>query len=123
MDLTLSKVSEYISNFKQLVEDQGKEKLAVADRPFVLRTAHAEAKALLEDPWIKVVLGVRRSGKSVFCHQILSGRSYSYLNFDDERLIGLKAKDLNPILQALLEHNGSKPEFLFFDEIQNVEGW
>jgi len=46
----------------------------------------------------------------------------AYINFDDERLFGLAAQDLNSIYQVLLELN-SNPDVFIFDEIQNIEGW
>ncbi len=71
---------------------------------------------------IKVITGPRRAGKSVFCLQLLQGREFAYANFDDENLAGLRKEDLNLVLQAFYEIHG-KPEFLFLDEVQNVEGW
>lgn len=45
-----------------------------------------------------------------------------YINFDDERLKDMDAKDFDLILQAYHSMNEGKP-VLFFDEIQNVDGW
>lgn len=45
-----------------------------------------------------------------------------FINFDDERLIGYKAEDLDLILKAYRSLYDLKP-ILFLDEIQNVEGW
>ena len=45
-----------------------------------------------------------------------------YINFEDERLTGMKAEDLNLLLEVHLEMYGKKP-ILFLDEIQNVYGW
>lgn len=45
-----------------------------------------------------------------------------YIDFDDERLLGMKAEDFDLILQAYSSVYEHKP-LLFFDEIQNVEGW
>ncbi|MDG6220718.1 MAG: hypothetical protein QCI38_04635 [Candidatus Thermoplasmatota archaeon] len=39
-----------------------------------------------ENKLLKVVMGVRRSGKTVFSHQLLRGNEYAFANFDDERL-------------------------------------
>jgi len=67
-------------------------------------------------------MGVRRCGKSVLAHQLLKGKIYGYVNFDDERLIGAKTGNLNDFLEVLKE---IEPEFryLLLDEVQNVEGW
>jgi len=77
---------------------------------------------LVDSGQVKVITGPRRAGKSIFCLQLLHGREFAYVNFDDENLAGLKREDLNLILQAVREIYG-KPEYLFLDEVQNVEGW
>lgn len=71
---------------------------------------------------IKVITGVRRCGKSVFSFLSLRDRDYAYINFDDERIVGVEAKDLNTILHLLHETYGNF-RFLLLDEIQNIEGW
>lgn len=73
----------------------------------------------------QVVIGVRRSGKSTLCHMALrkAGIRYGYVNFDDDRLGKLVMEDLNLVLEALYRVYGNDIRYLFFDEIQNVEGW
>ena len=72
----------------------------------------------------QVVIGVRRSGKSTLCYQALqdAGVKYAYADFDDERLDGLEAKQLNDVLEVLYKIYGDF-NYLFLDEIQNVRGW
>ena len=72
----------------------------------------------------QVVIGVRRSGKSTLCFNALSkaGVHYAYANFDDERLEELETKDLDNVLQTLYKIYG-KFDYLFLDEIQNIDGW
>lgn len=72
----------------------------------------------------QVVIGVRRSGKSTLCYQALrdAGVKYAYADFDDERLYGLAAMQLNDVLEVLYKIYGDF-NYLFLDEIQNVEGW
>lgn len=72
----------------------------------------------------QVVIGVRRSGKSTLCYQALreSGLNYAYVDFDDERLVGLQADQLNDVLEVLYKIYGDF-EYLLLDEIQNVDGW
>lgn len=77
-----------------------------------------------------VIVGARQAGKSYMLfqriHELMrQGHGMDeivYINFDDERLIGIEAKDLDLILQAYHSMIGNKP-VLFFDEIQNVDGW
>ena len=72
----------------------------------------------------QVVIGVRRSGKSTLCFNALkkAGVHYAYVNFDDERLEELETKDLDNVLQTLYKIYG-KFDYLFLDEIQNIDGW
>lgn len=72
----------------------------------------------------QVIIGVRRSGKSTLCYQALSrqGMKYAYADFDDERLVELKAAQLNDVLEILYKIYGDF-NYLFLDEIQNIEGW
>jgi predicted AAA+ superfamily ATPase len=78
----------------------------------------------LKSKLAQVVIGVRRSGKSTLCFNALrkAGVHYAYANFDDERLDQLETTDLDNILQTLYKIYG-KFDYLFLDEIQNIEGW
>ena len=75
---------------------------------------------------IKVITGLRRSGKSVILEQLRDGLNSSntiYLNFEDldtEQLLNYKA-----LHDYVCEKIGESKEqfFLFFDEIQDVENW
>lgn len=77
-----------------------------------------------------VFVGIRRSGKSFLLYQRMQqlqsqGVSWDemlYVNFEDERLIGMTSDDLNLLLEIHLEMYGKKP-ILFLDEIQNIPGW
>ena len=73
----------------------------------------------------QVVTGVRRSGKSTLCHMALHHKKveYGYVNFDDDRLADLKVTDLSLVLTCIYRIYGTDIKYLFFDEIQNVDGW
>lgn len=73
----------------------------------------------------QVVIGVRRSGKSTLCHKVLleHGIRYGYVNLDDDRLLGMKAADLNTVLSCVYQLYGTDIPYLFLDEIQDVDGW
>lgn len=83
-----------------------------------------ERQLSMESNLAQVVIGVRRSGKSTLCEKFIrqSGAAFAYANFDDDRLVGLKAADLGDVLEVLYQVYG---DFgcLFVDEIQNVDGW
>ena len=72
----------------------------------------------------QVIIGVRRSGKSTLCYQALHGKGlkFAYVDFDDERLVKLESDQLNDVLEILYKIYGDF-DYLFLDEIQNVEGW
>jgi len=74
-----------------------------------------------ESNLVVVILGPRRAGKSFFgMHLIHSKKSFGYVNFDDERLVGLADYDeLFSALDALYDG----PTDLLLDEIQNVNRW
>ena len=78
----------------------------------------------LKSPQALVVIGVRRSGKSTLCYQAVrrEGEVFAYADFDDERLAGIESQQLNDVLEVLYKIYGDF-QYLFLDEIQNVEGW
>ncbi|MBU1203910.1 MAG: ATP-binding protein [Nanoarchaeota archaeon] len=75
----------------------------------------------IDNPLIKVIIGPRRAGKSFFALHFLNKKEkFSYVNFDDERLIDLK--DYDELMQNLDNlYNNSKN--VLFDEIQNLPRW
>ncbi len=79
----------------------------------------------LDNKQAQVVIGVRRSGKSTLCHMALLNANipYAYVNFDDDRLASLTVEDLNRVLEGIYRVYGNDIKHIFFDEIQNVEGW
>lgn len=78
-----------------------------------------------ESSLAQVVIGVRRSGKSTLCHKVLLEHKiiYAYVNLDDDRLASLQTEDLNTILSCVYQLYGTDVQYLFLDEIQNVDGW
>ncbi|MBW6461815.1 MAG: AAA family ATPase [DPANN group archaeon] len=49
-----------------------------------------------------------------------------YINFEDERILPLKAEEMNSIIEAYFElypENIEMDIYLFFDEIQNIDRW
>ncbi|HOK09012.1 MAG TPA: ATP-binding protein [Candidatus Hydrogenedens sp.] len=76
----------------------------------------------IDSDLIKVIMGIRRCGKSIFAYQLFKDRHFAYLNFDDERLSSLDTSDLNTILEIFYEVYGEFREIIF-DEIQNIPKW
>ena len=70
---------------------------------------------------IKVILGPRRAGKSFFAmHLVQAQGAFGYVNFDDERLVGLQDNDA---LIAAVDEVYDRPKHLLLDEIQNLPRW
>ncbi len=118
------KVTYYTSMDYKIVLKEQREELTKAEREgkLILRIGLEKAKAYLLHPNIVVILGVRRCGKSIFSYLLAKNHLFGYINFDDERLIGVNAGDLNRILEAMYGLSGAI-EYVVLDEIQNVPGW
>ncbi len=78
------------------------------------------------------IIGPRRAGKTWFMYQFMNslikrGKTvddFLYINFEDERLQPLAADNFQLILDAWFELHGLKKKpLIFFDEIQNIDGW
>ncbi len=76
---------------------------------------------------IKIITGIRRSGKSIILEQIeaelrLKTDNIITLNFEDK---AVRANILNgdALLAYVAENRKSGKCYLFFDEIQNLDGW
>lgn len=93
-----------------------------------------EKKLPIGEGKIVIVPGVRRCGKSsrmeIVINDILqrgvNRNNILWVGFDDERLIQMKADDLNLIIDAYREmypDADMKDVYMFFDEIQLIEGW
>lgn len=109
------------SLLKEVVERQNQEKESLARLEYVERTKAAKGKEWMSSPLVKVVLGPRRAGKSVFSLMLLKDKSFLYFNFDDPALVGEKL-DLYELVDELHAFYGDT-KFVLFDEIQNLRGW
>ena len=80
-------------------------------------------KNIISSPKIIVITGVRRCGKSTLLRQLSKHyKNYSYINFEDERLLDFTYRDFNNLLEIFLSFDPKSKTF-FFDEIQVIEGW
>ena len=100
------------------------------NQEYIGRIPLVERAFRLEENGNYVFVGVRQAGKSYLLYQLMQQKMRNgvqtedivYVNFDDERLIGMTADDFDLILQAYHSIYKGTPVF-FFDEIQNVDGW
>ena len=78
----------------------------------------------------RVLVGVRRAGKSYMLYHVIQqllaqGHKWDemlYLSFEDERLENFDTDDFNRLLECHQEMYGKRP-MLFLDEIQNTDCW
>src|SRR3989338_7894595 len=101
---------------KSTVLQQKQEKERLLSLPYIERTKGKEAKKWLDSDLIKVVLGPRRAGKSVFSLMLLKDRQFAYFNFDDPALVGEKL-DLYELMDELRSVYGDT-KYVLLDEIQ-----
>lgn len=105
---------------REILIRQRKELEILLDKPFIERNATKDAKKFVTNDLIKVVLGPRRAGKSIFSAHLFRDQKPAYVNFDDENLI--KVKNYDEIIKELHALYGNK-KCLLFDEIQNLPDW
>lgn len=85
--------------------------------------------AYKDTPFVKILTGVRRCGKStvmkMLCAQIekqgVSRNRILYYNFDSLEYDGMTAKKLFEAVKEQL--SAEEKTYLFFDEIQEIDGW
>ncbi len=80
------------------------------------------------------LVGIRRSGKTYVLYETMrrleaqgiDRRRMIYLNFEDDRLLPIRARELDLILRAheeLYPDFAREKKYLFFDEVQGVPEW
>ena len=105
---------------RNIVLKQRAERDDLASRPYHTRDQFQNVTPYLDANVIKLITGPRRAGKSVYALQILSGKNYAYLNFDDTQLLGAFNEDA--VMQALAEVYPGY-DYLLLDEVQNLDSW
>jgi predicted AAA+ superfamily ATPase len=76
---------------------------------------------------IKIITGIRRCGKSVIMEQIMAEISQKtdniiYLNFEDKKTSS-NITSVDKLIDYVEENKKSGRCYLFFDEIQTLDGW
>ncbi len=108
--------------FKRILIDWQERRLPkLIEREIDIKTSKSKIIALI---------GPRRAGKTSIMYQTIEKALKRYhkeniifIDFEDYRLIGLRAKDFDELFIAHEELFNAKPKFLFFDEIQNLDHW
>jgi len=104
---------------KEIVLDQYKIKL---EENMIEREIFPKLESYINNKFIIIISGLRRSGKSTLLQQLRKKYDGYYLNFDDERLVNFKLEDFQHLYEIFIELFGEKNIF-YFDEIQNIIEW
>lgn len=95
----------------------------------MLRDSLASVKDLIGIPKVKVIVGVRRCGKSTLLYQIIDylirenlaePNEIVLMNFDDARF---RAVSVDKIYETYIEMQRPKKIFLFLDEVHKAKDW
>ena len=108
--------------------------IALHQEELPLMLNERETKLPVDGGRIVTVTGIRRCGKSSLLGLVMnrliengvSRQQILCIGFDDERFLSISAENLDEILQAYREMFPNQPlkdVYMFFDEIQLVEGW
>ena len=84
-------------------------------------------RSFYESDLVKVIVGIRRCGKTVILNQIMDEISKKtdniiYLNFE-KTVDWMKASTPEQLVAYVDEHRKAGKCYLFFDEIQELSGW
>ena len=87
----------------------------------------APVREFYESDLIKIITGIRRSGKSVILEQIKKEiekktENIISLNFEDKR-VSSNIIDANGLIEYVEKNRKKGKCYLFFDEIQMLDGW
>lgn len=103
-----------------IIQNQRKERDELLARHYLMRKSNTDVKTLFDNPMIKLITGPRRVGKSTYALLMLQGKSFAYLNFDDNLLLSAWDEEL---VMRTLDEVYPNYEFLLLDEVQNLKDW
>ncbi len=87
----------------------------------------SQVRPFYDSDLIKIITGIRRSGKSVILDQIrkeieTSGKRCLFLDFDIKQ-VRTQIPDADTLISYVNEQLGEEKLYLFLDEVQNVKDW
>lgn len=96
---------------------------------FLIKREHyiEKIREFYDSDLIKIITGIRRSGKSVILTQIMDeikerSSNVIFLNFEDRR-VSMNITDSMKLIKYVEENKREGKCYLFFDEIQLLDGW
>ena len=108
-----------LNNMEEIIERQKKEIEKKLSGGIVERNLEKKLKKIIDKKIVKVITGVRRSGKSTLALLVLKEKNFGYVNFDEKELIEVKLDDLVSVIKEIY----GDVNILLLDEIQNIEKW
>ncbi len=86
-----------------------------------------QIRGFYDSDLIKIITGIRRSGKSIILNQIIEeikskSDNVIYLNFEDQRIIA-NISNCSQLIEYVNKTRKQGKCYLFFDEIQEVKEW
>lgn len=107
---------------REIIQRQKFEKEQLIKANYIEREKFVFAKSWLSTDLVKVIIGPRRAGKSVFALMLLREVPFIYFNFDDEIFISDNQVDTDELMKELHAVYGGINTILF-DEVQNLPNW
>lgn len=102
-----------------IVYNQKREVETLLGKEYILRKNLSMGVDALRHHLIKVILGPRRAGKSVYCLEMLRGKDFAYVNFDNEELAKAGHEEIINAVETVYP----QAKYFLFDEIQNLHNW
>jgi predicted AAA+ superfamily ATPase len=92
--------------------------------PLVERELFSELENLRNTPFIIVITGLRRCGKSTLMQMIRKKNAEQdfFISFDDDRLATFELQDFQTLLECFIELYGDQ-KTIYLDEVQNIPEW
>lgn len=87
----------------------------------------SQIRSFYESNLIKIITGIRRSGKSVIMQQVMeelkaAGKKCLFVDFE-LRPIRNKMPDADALIAYVSKYLGDEKLYVFLDEIQNIDAW
>jgi predicted AAA+ superfamily ATPase len=106
------------SKIQEIVSDQTKKQ----KENTIEREKFSEIIKDQNSPFVNIISGIRRYGKSTLLNEIKKKHEGPYVNFDDERFVNFTVDDFQKLNEVLIETYKTTSHY-YFDEIQNIPQW